>query len=109
MPRLSRAIPHRPILTRPLVGATQIVFGNAGNSGDQTTVSSVSVAALWFGNNRMLSIDVPFMGASGTVSSITYGGATCTLIGVQNVAGGTGRVECWRICQNDSGAPPEGS
>lgn len=89
--------------------ATLIAFDAASNSGDQSAVSSVSMSVAWNGTNRMLAIDVPFMGAAGTVSSMTYGGATCTLVGARNVVGGTGRVEQWRICQNDSGAPAAGS
>jgi hypothetical protein len=90
----------------PLTG---IAFDAASNSGNQSAVSSVSFSVPWNGSNRMLTIDVPFMGAAGTVSTITYGGATCTLIGAQNVVGGTGRIEQWRICQNDSGAPAAGA
>lgn len=86
-----------------------IVFDAAANSGDQAAVSSVSVSAVWSGNNRMLAIDVAFMGAAGSVSSITYGGAACTLVGAQSVVGGTGRIEQWRIIQSDSSAPAAGS
>lgn len=101
-------------LTTPTIGCWEIVvtgiaFDAASNSGYQTLVSSLSWAHIWTGTNRMLSIDVELLSVNDTVTAMTYGGATCTLVGTQNVVGGTGRVECWRICQNDPSAPAAGS
>ena len=106
LPRF-RPFPISPVNDNAL--ALLVAFDGKGNSGDQAAVSSWSGQAVWLGDYRMLAIDIPFMGAAGTVSAVTYGGGTCTLVGAQNVVGGTGRVEQWRICQNDSGAPPPGS
>lgn len=89
--------------------ATGVSFNAASNSGDQSAVTSVTISVPWADPNRMLAIDVPFMGAAGTVSTMTYGGANCTLIGSQNVVGGTGRIEQWRIIGSDSGAPAVGT
>lgn len=94
------------------IGAVEYVgihYDAAANSGYQAAASSYSGAASWNGTNRMLSIDVQLLSVTDTVTAMTYGGATCTQIGAQNVAGGTGRVECWRILQSDSGAPAAGS
>ncbi len=85
-------------------------YGNpvvANNSGDIAAASSFSGPAYWNGSNRMLSIDVCILSNTRTVSSITYGGATCTLVGAQTI--GTRRVECWRIHSQDSGAPTAGT
>lgn len=90
-------------------GTTGIAFDAASNSGDQAAVSSITFNVPWSGTDRMLAVDANFMGAAGTVSSVTYGGATCSLIGAQNVVGGTGRTENWRIIQADPGAPATGS
>jgi hypothetical protein len=87
--------------------APGIIAIGAANSGNQSAVSTVTTSATW--QKDFLAIDVPFMGAAGTVSTMTYGGANCTFIGAQNVVGGTGRVECWGIKGSDSGAPAAGS
>ncbi len=79
------------------------------NSGYQSAASSLSWSHVWVGDNRCLSIDVHLLSVNDTVTALTYGGATCTKVGVQNVTGGTGRVECWRIHSADSGAPGMGS
>lgn len=79
------------------------------NSGYQSSASSLSWSHIWSGPNRFLAIDITLLSANDTVTACTYGGATCTLIGVKNVAGGTGRVECWGIKQSDSGAPTAGA
>lgn len=93
------------------VGAntTIISFASAGNSGYQTASSSYSGNADWSGENRMLAIDVSMFGPGVTVTAMTYGGATCTLIGVQSTATSFGRVECWRIKESDASAPEAGT
>lgn len=88
--------------------ATGIVFDAASNSGYQAATSSLSWSHNWQGTNRCLSIDVEMLSVTDTVTAMTYGGANCTFLGAQSVAGGTGRVECWRICSSDSGAPVVG-
>lgn len=84
-------------------------FDAASNSGYQAAASSLSWSHNWQGSNRFLGIEVEMLSVNATVTAMTYGGAACTFIGAQTVAGGTGRVEMWRICQNDSGAPAAGS
>ena len=96
-------------LSQLIAPPTGIQFDGANNSGDKNNVSTVSVSASWAGNNRMLAVDVPFLNAAGSVASMTYGGAACTFINAQNVVGGTGRVEQWRICEKDAGAPGPGA
>lgn len=85
-----------------------IYFVSAANSGDLAATSSFSGSVTWSNGSRGLFVTVPFMGAAGSVSMMTYGGASCTFIGAQNVVGGTGRVELWRILQGDAGAPASG-
>jgi hypothetical protein len=91
------------------LGPAGVQFDAASNSGYQSAASSLSWAHVWNGLNRMLAVDVEILSVNDTVTAMTYGGATCTLIGTRNVVGGTGRVECWRICQNDPSAPAAGS
>ena len=86
-----------------------IQFDAASNSGYQSAASSLSWSHTWSGTNRFLAIDIAMLSVTDTVTAMTYGGANCTFIGAQNVVGGTGRIECWRICQNDSGAPSTGA
>lgn len=89
-----------------------VAYDNVSNSGYQAATSSLSWSHTWntwTAGGAMLSIDVHLLSVNDTVTALTYGGATCTFIGAQNVVGGTGRVECWRICQGDSGAPASGS
>lgn len=86
-----------------------ITFDAASNSGDIAAASSFSGSASWNGGNRMLAVDVSMFGPGVTVTAMTYGGATCTLVGVQSTVTSFGRVEQWRICQGDSGAPAAGS
>lgn len=90
---------------------TSITYGNAvtaGNSGYVSSSSSFSGQAYWNGTSRMLSIDVQILSGGKTVSSMTYGGVACTLIGIQNMAS-SGRLESWRIHSSDSGAPAAGT
>jgi len=91
------------------LGKTNILYNAAGNSGDQAAASSYSGAAIWNGNNRCLSVDVSMLGPGVTVTAMTYGGATCTLVGVQSTVTSFGRVEQWRIIQSDPSAPAAGS
>lgn len=84
-------------------------FDAASNSGYQAAVSSLSWSHTWSGSNRFLSIEVEMLSVNDTVTAMTYGGAACTFVGAKTVAGGTGRVEMWRICQSDSGAPAAGA
>lgn len=86
-----------------------IALDAAGNSGDQGAASSYSGAVVWSGNNRILCVDVSLLGAGVTVTAMTYGGATCTLVGVRSTVTSFGRIEQWRIIQSDAGAPPAGS
>jgi len=86
-----------------------IQFDAASNSGYQSSASSLSWSHTWSGANRFLAIDISLLSANDTVTAVTYGGATCTLIGTQNVIGGTGRVECWGITQSATGAPNAGT
>lgn len=86
-----------------------ITFDAASNSGYQSATSSLSWSHTWSGSNRMLSVDVAMLSVTNTVTAMTYGGATCTLVGAQSIAGGTGRIEQWRICSGDSGAPGTGA
>ena len=81
-----------------------VAYDASSNSGFKSNVTSASWSHTWSGSNRMLSIDVATLGVTATVSAMTYGGATCTFIGGQTITGG-GRVESWRICQDDTGAP----
>ncbi len=108
MPRLGRSQPFPPKLSKFALG---IQFDAAANSGYQAAggANPFTVSASWNGSNRMLSIDVSILSVTDTVTAMTYGGAVCTFVGAQNVVGGVGRVEQWRICQNDSGAPGAGS
>lgn len=94
------------IINETFVG---IAFDAAGNSGDQAAASSYSGSATWNGTNRLLAIDVSMLGAGVTVTAMTYGGANCTFIGAQSTVTSFGRVEQWRICSSDSGAPAAGS
>lgn len=91
------------------VVASGIAFDAAGNSGDQAAASSYSGSASWSGTNRMLAIDVSMLGPGVTVTAMTYGGANCTFIGAQSTITSFGRVEQWRICSSDSGAPGTGA
>lgn len=86
-----------------------IAFDAASNSGDIAAASSYSGNASWSGSNRMLAVDVCMLGPGVTVTAMTYGGATCTLVGVRSTVTSFGRVEQWRICSSDSGAPAAGS
>ena len=86
-----------------------VLFDAANNSGDIAAASSFSGPASWAGTNRMLAIDVSLLGAGVTVTAMTYGGANCTFIGAQTTVTSFGRVEQWRICQFDSGAPAAGA
>lgn len=86
-----------------------IAFDVAGNSGDQAAASSYSGAASWNGANRMLAVDVSMLGPGVTVTTMTYGGANCTFVGAQSTVTSFGRVEQWRICSSDAGAPAAGS
>lgn len=88
---------------------TDVTADATSNSGYQSAASSLSWSHSWHGYSKMLAIDVHLLSVNDTVTAVTYGGATCTLIGATNVAGGTGRVESWRILQSDSGAPASGS
>lgn len=94
---------------RRLKKTSGIAFDAAGNSGDIAAASSYSGSASWSGTNRLLAVDVSMLGPGVTVSSMTYGGAACTLVGVQSTITSFGRVEQWRICSSDSGAPAAGS
>lgn len=85
-----------------------IAFDAAANSGTQVATNTYSGSASWSGSDRMLSIDVSLLGAGTTVTSMTYGGASCTFIGSKSTITSLGSVECWRICQSDSGAPAAG-
>lgn len=105
---LGRRQPFRP-RTAKLLLPSGIAYDAVSNSGYQTLVSSLSWSHTWSGSNRMLAVDVSMLSVTDTVTAMTYGGATCTFVGGQNVVGGTGRVENWRICQNDSGAPATGA
>lgn len=91
------------------VSTVGIAFDAAGNSGDIAAASSYSGSASWSGTNRFLAVDVSMLGPGVTVSSMTYGGAACTLVGVKSTVTSFGRVEQWRICSSDSGAPAAGS
>ncbi len=85
-------------------------YGNstiAGNSGDVAAASTYSGNGYWNGSSRMLSIDVQILTNTRTVSSVTYGGAAATLIGV--VTKNAMRLESWRIHSSDSGAPAAGN
>lgn len=88
---------------------TGIAFDVAGNSGDVAAANTYSGSASWNGSNRILSVDVSLLGAGTTVTSMTYGGATCTKIGSRSTVTSLGSVECWRICSSDSGAPGTGA
>ncbi len=88
---------------------TSIQFDAVSNSGYQAATSSLSWSHTWSGSSRMLSVDISMLSVTDTVTAMTYGGANCTFIGAQNVAGGVGRVESWRICQNDPSAPAAGA
>lgn len=92
-----------------LTTADGLAFDTAGNSGDQAAASSYSGAATWNGTNRLLAIDVSMLGPGVTVTAMTYGGANCTFIGAQSTVTSFGRVENWRICSSDPGAPAAGS
>lgn len=85
-----------------------IAFDVAGNSGDQAAASSYSGSASWNGTNRFLAVDVSMLGPGVTVTAMTYGGANCTFIGAQSTVTSFGRVEQWRICSSDAGAPAAG-
>lgn len=98
--------PRRRFWNSPAIG---IAFDVAGNSGDQAAASSYSGNASWNGTNRMLAVDVSMLGPGVTVSTMTYGGANCTFIGAQSTVTSFGRVEQWRICSSDSGAPAAGA
>lgn len=89
--------------------ATGIAVDAAGNSGDQAAASSYSGSASWSGTNRLLAIDVSMLGPGVTVSSMTYGGAACTLVGALSTLTSFGRIEQWRIVSSDSGAPAAGA
>lgn len=89
--------------------AAIISFDAVSNSGYQSAVSSLSWSHTWNGTNRFLAIDIALLSVNDTVSAMTYGGATCTNVGAKTVVGGTGRIENWRICQNDASAPAAGS
>lgn len=113
MARFGRSFPfnrwHGQAVTQALAVSKLILPDVAGNSGDIAAASSFSGAAIWNGSNRLLCIDVALLGVGVTVSAMTYGGATCTLVGVKNTLGTFGRVESWCIAQGDSGAPVTGS
>lgn len=89
--------------------ASGILFDATSNSGYQAASSSLSWSHTWSGTNRFLAVNVELLSVTDTVTAMTYGGATCTLVGAQSVAGGTGRVEQWRITGSDSGAPAAGA
>ena len=78
-----------------------IAFDVAGNSGDLTATNTYSGNASWNGTNRILCVDVSMLGPGVTVSSMTYGGVNCTLIGAISTVTSFGRVEQWRILQSD--------
>lgn len=92
-----------------LVPTTLVTFEAAANSGYTAATTSFSGSASWFRDNRLLAIDVSMFGPGVTVSSMTYGGAACTLIGAQSTVTSFGRVEQWIIKQSDSGAPGTGA
>lgn len=88
---------------------TAITYESSGNSGDIAAASSYSGAASWANTNRMLAVNVSMLGPGVNVTAMTYGGATCTLIGTKSTVTSLGGVECWRIVSADSGAPAAGS
>lgn len=108
MARIGRAFPARPIVKAPYPWAPNIQLSKTYNCGDIPAASSLSDTAYWYGNNREFSFDVCMLGPGVTVTSMTYGGANCTLVGVRSTVTSFGRVESWRILQSDSGAPPAG-
>lgn len=98
--------------TRYFIGSsanTLVTYESAANSGYTAATTSFSGSASWSQSNRFLAVDVSMLGPGVTVSSMTYGGAACTLIGVKSTVTSFGRVECWGIKQSDSGAPDAGS
>ncbi len=86
-----------------------VAFNAAANSGDQAAASSYSGSASWYGTSRMLCVDVSMLGPSVTVTSMTYGGANCDLVGAISTVTSFGRVEQWRITSADASAPAAGS
>jgi hypothetical protein len=91
------------------LGETYPVWDAKSNSGYQAATSSLSWSHTWNGADRFLAINIELLSVTDTVTAMTYGGANCTFVGAQNVIGGTGRVEMWRICQKDTGAPAAGA
>jgi hypothetical protein len=79
------------------------------NSGYQSATNNPTATYAWVGDHRLLRINAHLLSVNDTVTAMTYGGAACTKIGVQNVVGGTGRVELWRIHSADAGAPGMGA
>lgn len=101
--------PPRKKVTYGLSPPAGIQYDAVSNSGYQSATSSLSWSHIWNGSNRFLAIDISMLSVTDTVMTMTYGGANCTFINARNVVGGTGRIENWRICQQDSGAPAAGS
>lgn len=91
------------------VPTTLVTFEAAANSGYTAATTSFSGSATWRRDNRLLAVDVSMFGPGVTVSAMTYGGATCTLIGSQSTVTSFGRVEQWIIKQSDSSSPGTGA
>lgn len=107
--RYGRAQTPKPHITPFRILPAGIAFIAASNSGDVAAASSFSGNVSWHDTNRMLAIDVSMLGPGVTVTAMTYGGANCTLVGVKSTVTSFGRVEQWRICSSDAGAPAAGA
>lgn len=99
MPRLGRARPHRPLITKALLG---IQFDAAGNSGYVAASANYTVSRTVTGSSPHLAVDVVILGTTAqTVTSVTDddgGGAVpMVLIGVKNTPAGVGRIESWGL------------
>lgn len=81
-----------------------IAFDAKSNSGYQSGTSSASWTHTCTGSDGFLAVNVELLSLNDTVSGITYDGVSLTLIGAQNVAGGTGRVEQWGLVNPATGA-----
>jgi hypothetical protein len=97
--------PARPVIAAVAALCGLLAFGpaHAAISVDHTTtaVSSANVSSLTWSHtvgvvaNRILLVSLSFRDGNVSATSVTYGGAALTLIGVQNGPGNQNRTEMW--------------